>query len=141
MNNSIDELNKQLIFIDKVCARMLSEYHQFAFQILQAQAYGMKFEFCDQIHEIEIASFSDLKQKEKLTDEEEYDMKCLLKRVFKQSTKANRATILEHNLFQANAQYQHYAKLRNIIRDQIINIVLVEQAESSSWSKVDMKNI
>ena len=132
MNNSIDELNKQLIFIDKVCARMLSEYHQFAFQILQAQAYGMKFEFCDQIHEIEIASFSDLKQKEKLTDEEEYDMKCLLKRVFKQSTKANRATILEHNLFQANAQYQHYAKLRNIIRDQIINIVLVEQAESSS---------
>ena len=92
----------------------------------------MKFEFCDQIHEIEIASFSDLKQKEKLTDEEEYDMKCLLKRVFKQSTKANRATNLEHNLFQANAQYQHYAKLRNIIRDQIINIVLVEQAESSS---------
>ena len=141
MNNSIDELNKQLIFIDKVCARMLSEYHQFAFQILQAQAYGMKFEFCNQIHEIEIASFSDLKQKEKLTDEEEYDMKCLLKRVFKQSTKANRATILEHNLFQANAQYQHYAKLRNIIKDQIINIVLVEQAESSSWSKVDMKNI
>lgn len=132
MNNSIDELNKQLIFIDKVCARMWSEYHQFAFQILQAQAYGLKFEFCDPIHEIEIASFSDLEQKEKLTDEEEYDMKCLLKRVFKQSTKANRATILEHNLFQANAQYQHYAKLRNIIRDQIINIVLVEQAESSS---------
>ena len=131
MNNSIDKLNKQLTFINKVCARMWSEYHQFAFQILQAQAYGMKFEFCEQIHEIEIASYTDLKQKE-LTDEEEYDMKCLLKRVFKQSTKANRATILEHNLFQANAQYQHYAKLRNIIKDQIINIVLVEQAESSS---------
>ena len=114
---------------------MWSEYHQFAFQILQAQAYGMKFEFCEQIHEIEIASYTDLKQKE-LTDEEEYDMKCLLKRVFKQSTKANRATILEHNLSQANAQYQHYAKLRNIIKDQIINIVLL-----SSWSKVDTKNI
>ena len=64
MNNSIDELNKQLIFIDKVCARMWSEYHQFAFQILQAQAYGMKFEFCDQIHEIEIASFFRFKTKE-----------------------------------------------------------------------------
>ena len=66
-----------LVYVDKVCARLWSEYHMYADKIKEAQTRGMKFELpfdLDQL--VELAHF-DTEEKH-LTDSDKKDIDELM---------------------------------------------------------------
>ena len=66
-----------LVYVDKVCARLWSEYHMYADKIKEAQTRGMKFELPFDLDEIVELSHFETEEKH-LTDSDRKDIDELM---------------------------------------------------------------
>ena len=105
-----------LVYVDKVCARLWSEYHMYADKIKEAQTRGMKFELpfdLDQL--VELAHF-DTEEKH-LTDSDKKDIDELMSNLFKSDDGSN--SNLVDNLTTAYREYENYCDEREYLKEKV----------------------
>lgn len=105
-----------LVYVDKVCARLWSEYHMYADKIKEAQTRGMKFELPFDLDEI--VEWSHFETEEKpLTDSDKKDIDELMSNLFKSDEGPN--SNLEYNLTTAYREYENYCREREYLRKKV----------------------
>ena len=105
-----------LVYVDKVCARLWSEYHMYADKIKEAQTRGMKFELPFDLDEI--VEWSHFETEEKpLTDSDKKDIDELMSNFFKSDEGPN--SNLEYNLTTAYREYENYCREREYLRKKV----------------------
>ena len=99
---------KKLVYVDKICARLCSEYHMYAYKIKEAQTRGMRFELqsSDRLE----AYLLDTEQRH-LTDSDKKDINELMSNLFK--SHKGPSSNLKFNLATANREYENYCDLRD----------------------------
>ena len=107
-----------LVYVDKVCARLWSEYHMYADKIKEAQTRGMKFELpfdLDQL--VELAHF-DTEEKH-LTDSDKKDIDELMSNLFKSDDDDGPNSNLVDNLTTAYREYENYCDEREYLKKKV----------------------
>ena len=107
-----------LVYVDKVCARLWSEYHMYADKIKEAQTRGMKFELpfdLDQL--VELAHF-DTEEKH-LTDSDKKDIDELMSNLFKSDDDDGPNSNLVDNLTTAYREYENYCDEREYLKEKV----------------------
>ena len=102
-----------LVYVDKVCARLWSEYRMYADKIKEAQTRGMKFELPFDLDEIVEWSHFETEEKH-LTDSDRKDIDELMSNLFKSDSNSN----LEYNLTTAYREYEHYCDEREYLKEK-----------------------
>ena len=102
-----------LVYVDKVCARLWSEYHMYADKIKEAQTRGMKFELPFDLDEIVEWSHFETEEKH-LTDSDRKDIDELMSNLFKSDSNSN----LEYNLTTALREYENYCRERKYLKEK-----------------------
>ena len=103
-----------LVYVDKVCARLWSEYHMYADKIKEAQTRGMKFELPFDLDEIVEWSHFETEEKH-LTDSDRKDIDELMSNLFKSDSNSN----LEYNLTTAYREYENYCEEREYLKEKV----------------------
>ena len=105
-----------LVYVDKVCARLWSEYHMYADKIREAQTRGMKFELPFDLDEIVELSHFETGEKP-LTDSDKKDIDELMSNLFKSDEGPN--SNLEYNLTTAHREYENYCREREYLKEKV----------------------
>ena len=105
-----------LVYLDKVCARLWSEYHRCADKIKEAQTRGVKFELPFDLDEIVDWSHFDTEEKH-LTDSDKKDIDELMSNLFKSDEGPN--SNLEYNLTTAHREYENYCREREYLKEKV----------------------
>ena len=106
-----------LVYVDKVCARLWSEYHMYADKIKEAQTRGMKFELpFDLDHLVELAYF-DTEEKH-LTDSDKKDIDELMSNLFKSDDDGPNSNLVD-NLTTAYREYENYCDEREYLKGKV----------------------
>ena len=105
-----------LVYVDKVCARLWSEYHMYADKIKEAQTRGMKFELPFDLDEIVDWSRFDTEEKH-LTDSDKKDIDELMSNLFKSDDGPN--SNLVDNLTTAHREYENYCREREYLKEKV----------------------
>ena len=105
-----------LVYVDKVCARLWSEYHRCADKIKEAQTRGVKFELPFDLDEIVDWSHFDTEEKH-LTDSDKKDIDELMSNLFKSDDGPN--SNLVDNLTTAHREYENYCREREYLKEKV----------------------
>ena len=105
-----------LVYVDKVCARLWSEYHRCADKIKEAQTRGVKFELPFDLDEIVDWSHFDTEEKH-LTDSDKKDIDELMSNLFKSDDGPN--SNLVDNLTTAYREYENYCDEREYLKKKV----------------------
>ena len=105
-----------LVYVDKVCARLWSEYHMYADKIKEAQTRGVKFELPFDLDEIVDWSRFDTEEKH-LTDSDKKDIDELMSNLFKSDDGPN--SNLADNLTTAHREYENYCREREYLKEKV----------------------
>ena len=105
-----------LVYVDKVCARLWSEYHMYADKIREAQTRGMKFELPFDLDQIVECSHFETGEKP-LTDSDKKDIDELMSNLFKSDEGPN--SNLEYNLTTAHREYENYCNERKYLKKKV----------------------
>ena len=105
-----------LVYVDKVCARLWSEYHRCADKIKEAQTRGVKFELPFDLDEIVDWSHFDTEEKH-LTDSDKKDIDELMSNLFKSDDGPN--SNLADNLTTAHREYENYCREREYLKEKV----------------------
>ena len=105
-----------LVYVDKVCARLWSEYHMYADKIKEAQTRGMKFELPFDLDQLVELAYFDTEEKH-LTDSDKKDIDELMSNLFKSDEGPN--SNLEYNLTTAHREYENYCNERKYLKKKV----------------------
>ena len=105
-----------LVYVDKVCARLWSEYHRCADKIKEAQTRGVKFELPFDLDEMVDWSHFDTEEKH-LTDSDKKDIDELMSNLFKSDDGPN--SNLVDNLTTAHREYENYCREREYLKEKV----------------------
>ena len=105
-----------LVYVDKVCARLWSEYHMYADKIREAQTRGMKFKLPFDLDQIVECSHFETGEKP-LTDSDKKDIDELMSNLFKSDEGPN--SNLEYNLTTAHREYENYCNERKYLKKKV----------------------
>ena len=106
--NQTHPVMEQLLYVDKVCARLWSEYHMYAYKIKEAQTRGMTFEL-QSSDKIFLWSDFDTNQKH-LTGSDNKAINELMSNLFKSDK--GQSSNLKYNLTTASRKYEDYCEER-----------------------------
>ena len=105
-----------LVYVDKVCARLWSEYHMYADKIKEAQTRGMKFELPFDLDQLVELAYFDTEEKH-LTDSDKKDIDELMSNLFKSDDGPN--SNLVDNLTTAYREYENYCDEREYLKKKV----------------------
>ena len=107
-----------LVYVDKVCARLWSEYHMYADKIKEAQTRGMKFELPFDLDQLVELAYFDTEEKH-LTDSDKKDIDELMSNLFKSDDDDGPNSNLVDNLTTAYREYENYCDEREYLKKKV----------------------
>ena len=107
-----------LVYVDKVCARLWSEYHMYADKIKEAQTRGMKFELPFDLDQLVELAYFDTEEKH-LTDSDKKDIDELMSNLFKSDDDDGPNSNLVDNLTTAYREYENYCDEREYLKGKV----------------------
>ena len=106
-----------LVYVDKVCARLWSEYHMYADKIKEAQTRGMKFELPFDLDQLVELAYFDTEEKH-LTDSDKKDIDELMSNLFKSDDDGPNSNLVD-NLTTAYREYENYCDEREYLKGKV----------------------